>query len=294
MSAPERLSCIAGGLFTSYLHWDLGGPELVLLLHGWLDQAASFGPLVRAMRAQGLDGVTVVAPDLRGHGHTSWVGAGGAYHFPDYVRDVVDLLDHLETVHGVARPATVVGHSMGGSVTAYLAGAFPDRVARLALVEGLGPPSHPITDAPELLRAWIDRTHRVERRGVRPLPSVEAAAERLRAGNHRLDEQTALELAREGTRTLPGGEVVWRFDPRHRTPSAIPFEWRRLEVFLERIVCPALVVYGEASGKPGDVEARIATVPGARHLVIEGAGHMVHQDRPDALAEQLLAFLAEG
>jgi len=34
----------------------------------------------------------VIAPDLRGHGDTDWIGAGGYYHFLDYVADLDELI----------------------------------------------------------------------------------------------------------------------------------------------------------------------------------------------------------
>jgi pimeloyl-ACP methyl ester carboxylesterase len=122
---------------------------------------------------------------------------------------------------------------------------------------------------------------------------VADAADRLQAGNHRLDRDLALALAREGTRPVAGGGVVWRFDPRHRTPSAIPFHFRRLEAFLRRLACPVQLVDGAGSGKLPDHAARQAVIPGARHAEIADAGHMVHQDQPAALAAVVARFLAE-
>ncbi len=290
---PRRLTCVAGDLHHSYLLWDLGGTRPLVLLHGFLDQGWSFAPFVEALAAEGLAGYTVVAPDLRGHGHSGHVGAGGAYHFPDYLRDLVGLLDHLEAAHGLAGPVDLLGHSMGGSIAGYLAGSFPERLARLVLVEGLGPPSEDGDRAPEKLRAFVERHAALTGRAPRVLPSVAAAADRLQAGNHRLTRELALALAREGTRPVAGGGVTWRFDPRHRVPSAIPFHFSRLEAFLRRLACPVQLVDGAESGKLPDHAARRAGIPGARHAVIAGAGHMVHQDRPEALAAVVAGFLAD-
>ena len=289
---PRRLTCVAGGLHHSYLLWGLGGARPLVLLHGFLDQGWGFARLVEALAAGGLGGYTVVAPDLRGHGHSGHVGAGGAYHFPDYLRDVVGLLDHLEAAHGLAGPVDLLGHSMGGSIAGYLAGAFPERVARLVLVEGLGPPSEDAAAGPEKLRAFVERSGALAGRAPRILPSVAAAADRLQAGDHRLSRDLALALAREGTRPVATGGVTWRFDPRHRAPSAIPFHFSRLEAFLRRLACPVQLVDGAESGKLPDHAARGAVIPGARHAVIPGAGHMVHQDRPEALAAVVAGFLA--
>ena len=34
----------------------------------------------------------VIAPDLRGHGDSDWIGAGGYYHFLDYVADLDQVI----------------------------------------------------------------------------------------------------------------------------------------------------------------------------------------------------------
>ena len=108
---PVSLRQPAGGLELEVLEWA-GGDATLLLLHGYLDCAGSFGPLVRRLPA----GLHVLAPDLRGHGRSDRVGAGGWYHFPDYVRDVKGLIDAR------ARDRLFVGgHSMGGSVAVMLA-----------------------------------------------------------------------------------------------------------------------------------------------------------------------------
>jgi len=288
--APERLSLEANGLTQAYLRWSLGeGPPLVLL-HGFLDLSDSFAPMIEALAAQGWSG-PIYAPDLRGHGHTQWVSPEGAYHFYDYIADLHGLLQALELRHAHQAPWDLFGHSMGGVVSALYAGTFPERVRRLILAEGLGPPDRALSEGPSQARRWIEQTEALRTKAPRPYPDLEAAAARLRAGNPRLPEPLSRALAAAGTRAVDGG-LIWRFDPRHRTPSALPFQTARLRPFLEAIEAPTLLIEGSASPMPGWWRDRDGAIPGASTHVIE-AGHMLHHDAPAALAQATHAFFRE-
>ena len=126
---PTRREVVANGLRHNLLEWDGKGHTTLLCLHGFLDLSWGFAPIAPALAAAGYH---VVAPDLRGHGDTEWVGAGGYYHFMDYLHDVADLVD------AVAREELVLlGHSMGGSIAALFAGVFPGRTRRIVVMEGM-------------------------------------------------------------------------------------------------------------------------------------------------------------
>src|SRR5947207_3597120 len=90
MSPPTvRRVPLATGLAYNVLEWDAPSDHTVLLLHGFLDNAWTWQRLVES--GLGLP-AHVVAPDWRGHGDSDWVGAGGYYHFLDYVADLASLV----------------------------------------------------------------------------------------------------------------------------------------------------------------------------------------------------------
>ena len=110
---------------------------------------------------------------MRGHGDSDWVGPGGYYHFLDYLADLHELVGQV----GRAR-VSLVGHSMGGSVAAYYAGAFPERVHKLALLEGLGPPES--KDAmPARVATWLGAWKKVREKSPKSYATVEEAAARI-------------------------------------------------------------------------------------------------------------------
>lgn len=275
---------MANGLRHHLLEWDGGGRTTVLCLHGFLDLGWAYHRVGPALAAGGYH---VVAPDLRGHGRTERVGAGGYYHFMDYVLDVADLVDAL------ARDRlALVGHSMGGGITGYFAGAFPDRVWRAVIMEGGRLPETPLETVPHRVAEWVHGVRRVRSHPQRVYRTLADAAARIRKYDHRCPEEEARFIAEHGTDAVPGG-YVFQHDPLHVTRGPYPF---RLDVALalwSAIPCPVLLVEGadtELKRTP-DWPARIAAFRDLRHAIIPDAGHMMMRHRPDEVARVVLEFL---
>lgn len=112
---------VDGGEYTAGV-WGSGEPA-VLAIHGITASHVSWRMVAERT------GGTVVAPDLRGRGASC--GLPGPYGMARHAADCIAVLDHL----GIERPI-VAGHSMGGFVAVVLAHQYPDRVARLVLIDG--------------------------------------------------------------------------------------------------------------------------------------------------------------
>jgi len=274
------------GLPLCLCHW---GPALdaarserppVLILHGFLEQGAAWHPVAERLAAA--IGRPIVAPDHRGHGRSGHVGPAQHYHFWDYVGDVQAIVDHL------GGRVDLVGHSMGGTMASLFAGSRPEAVRRLVLVEGLGPPDLEAVQL-QLARQFLD-----SRRTLRPHPvmaDVDEAAKRMQRFNRSLDDETARRLA--GRLTKAQGEgVTWGWDARHRARNPYPFQDRLFLGFLEAIEAPTLLVDGaESSYAKATPGPRIEAVRAVERRWIQGAGHLLHHDRPEALADVIGAFL---
>ena len=256
----------------------------VLVLHGLMDAGATWKRVAASLADRGH---LVVVPDLRGFGSSDRVGAGGYYHFPDYVADVARLVDSL-----APERLAVVGHSMGGTVAVYFTGARLERVEKLALIEGIGPPSMPASLAPDRMGAWLRDLRRVER-SPRPVASIEAAIERLAQTYPRIDRAILATVAPDLVHRDADGGLRWAFDPLHRTTAPFPFDEERFRGFLGRIRCPSLFVSGGDQGFHPSEEAERLALLRARFVAIEGAGHMVHWTKPEALGAIVGDFLDE-
>ena len=117
------------------------GPALILL-HGYSDSSQSFSRVMPLLPPE----LRVIAPDLRGHGHSARPANG--YQISDLAQDVITMMDRLEIPN-----ATILGHSMGSFVANAVAERAPERVSKLIL---LGSGAATDTPAVRQLRAEVD------------------------------------------------------------------------------------------------------------------------------------------
>jgi pimeloyl-ACP methyl ester carboxylesterase len=125
----------ANGIDQAVLEW---GPEdgiPVLLIHGNCSSGAYWEPFVRRLVAV-RDDLRVVAPDLRGYGHSQPAPVDATRGLRDFADDVAAL---AEVVLGPGVRPVVAGHSMGGGVAMHLAIDHPHRVAGLLLESTVSP-----------------------------------------------------------------------------------------------------------------------------------------------------------
>jgi 3-oxoadipate enol-lactonase len=104
--------------------WTWGSGEPLVLLHPLAMSGELWGPLAEQLAGE----FQVFAPDLRGHGGTSWDRDG--FSERDMAADLVQALDTLSM-----GPVHLLGMSMGGSVAMTFAGLYPDRVRSLTLAD---------------------------------------------------------------------------------------------------------------------------------------------------------------
>ena len=269
-------------------------PPLVLM-HGWMDVAASFQFVVDALAALEGDRRFVIAADWRGFGLTETLGAD-TYWFADYLGDLDALLDALAP--GI--PVDLAGHSMGGNIVMSYAAVRPERVRRLVNLEGFGLPQTQPHQWPERLRQWLDELKSPQQ--LRAYDSVEEVAARLLKNDPLLTRDKAAWLAPHWSRRGADGQWQILGDPAHKRVN--PVLYRREEALetWKRIAAPVLWVEGDLTDiakwwghryPREDFEGRLAVVPSLQRHVLSPSGHMLHHDQPEALATRLLAFLTD-
>ena len=267
--------------------WGKAGRPKVFMLHGWMDVSASFQFLVDALRTDW----QIIAPDWRGYGLSAW-GPADSYWFPDYMGDLDRLLAHFEP----DRPATLIGHSMGGNIASMYAGVRPGRVAHLVNLEGFGMSRSEPGKAPDRYAKWLGQL--ADKPGFRDYTDFSELAGRMRAGNPRLTEARALFLARHWGQEKAGGRVELRSDPAHKLINPVSYQLEEAMACWRNVAAPVLWIDGAESKtmermriNSGDHEARKACFAKLSAHTIQDAGHMLHHDQPEILAELISAHL---
>lgn len=255
----------------------------MVLVHGGRDHARSWDRIAEAF----CDAYHVVAFDLRGHGDSDPT-PGGNYGLPDIALDLVRVIEDTGS------PATVVGHSYGGSVSLLAAGTFPEHFRALVALEGthsLNPPAYDSL-GPEWLRGWADRLRKFESRTPRVYPDFDAAVRRMREVNPRLPAAFVPHLAEFATRSVGGG-YVWKYDLWVNGRTSMEVRRAELPAFWKAVQCPVLLLNGDESRTRSrqhpEPQLHLRDV---RSATIKGAGHWMHHDEPDVVISHIRRFLA--
>src|SRR5512133_333559 len=236
-------------------------PTTVVLLHGFAGTRRAWDPVVERLDPERH---TPLAPDLRGHGDAR---DARPVSFEACVADVL-----------AAAPERFVlcGYSMGGRIAQHVALAAPERVEHLVLVA---------TTA-----GLADEAERAARR---------ADDERLAAfADGATIEQFADRWAAQPlfAATPPEAARIWREDLVRNDPRALAAVLRAMGTGamaplwdrLPALTMPATILAGAADPKFVALGERLAaTIPTAELVVVEGAGHGLPREAPEAVVAAL-------
>lgn len=277
-SISSQIKLDSSQLTVAFQKWG-NGKEILIALHGWLDNSASFS----LMGAFLPEKYTLYALDLPGHGHSEPLPPCADY---TMVSGVQTLLDFAKTM-GI-RSFHLMGHSMGAGIATLAAGTVPKKIKSLTLIEGLGPLSSERKEFPKkILKNFKIKFRKLVTEKPEYKSQEEAALDRSQKSG--LEIESSRLLAERGTVKKENGYFTWRTDTRLLVPTAHPLTEEDIFVFLEEIRSPCTLIVGSQSPLKDhpSFKERIKKVKGLDLRLLEG-GHHVHMEVPESVIEALL------
>ena len=289
MPGPTSHTYFSQRLRLHYVDWGNPAKPPLLLLHGGRDHCRNWDWTAAALR----NDWHIIAPDLRGHGDSQW-SPDGSYTMAGYIYDLAQLIHQQRLA-----PVTIIAHSLGGNIALRYAGIYPDTVARLVAIEGLGL-------SPRLLEArgakpiaermddWIREQRGLAGRIPRRYASIEDAFRRMQEENPHLSAEQARHLTAQGVNQNEDGTYSWKFDNYVRAWPPYDMSSHDIQDLWSRIDSPTLLLYGRESqsGNPAE-DGRAAPFRDATVVGIDKAGHWLHHDRLDEFLRIIREFLKD-
>lgn len=284
---PTSHSFVSQRLRLHYVDWGNPDAPPLILQHGGRDHCRSWDWVAERLRHDW----HVIAPDLRGHGDSAW-SPDGDYSLEAFVYDFAQL------VHSLGHDqVTIVGHSLGGNITARFCGLYPHKVIKYVNIEGLGFTAKTLADRQktghaDLMRAWIEKRRAAAGRLPRRYHTLEAAYARMKEENPYLSDEQARHLTIHGTSRNEDGSWSWKFDNYLNVWNPIDASPADVRALWSAITCPTLLLWGQDSffDSP-DQDGRFQYFANATLKVYENAGHWLHHDQFDRFMGDVTAFL---
>lgn len=187
---------------------------------------------------------------------------------------------------------------MGAIVASLYAGVRPERIARLANLEGFGLWVSAPGETPDRFDTWLKQI-RDDNSSFRHYARRGDFAKRMRGDNPRLTAERAAFIAEHATLPVAEG-FAFAGDPRHRWINPVLYPLDEAKACWRRVTAPTLWVAGRDSvlmkpfaANPDDYRARMGCFAKVREVLIDDCGHNLHHDQPEQLAARLGEFFAE-
>lgn len=210
------------------------GEEVVIALHGWLDNCASFMPMLQNADLK----QTWYCIDLPGHGFSSWRSRNAHYYFTDYIDDL-----HAFIVAHKFKRVHIVGHSMGAMIASLFASCFNEYVKSVTFIEGIGC----ITTASENVTAQLKSAIKGRARLPLKTPRVyKTKAQIYQARAKNTDLAPAL-IATLMARNIREDALGYRLknDPKLKIHSGFRFDEAQCRATIKEIRVPCQLILGD-------------------------------------------------
>ncbi len=210
--------------------------------------------------------------DLRNHGRSPH---DDEMNYKVMTEDVLELMNNLHIEH-----TYLMGHSMGGKVAMLFALTYPEKVDKLIVVD-ISPKKYPFHHGVEI--EAIESIHPAEIKNRSE--AEELLTEKLGS------DQATIQFLMKNLSRLPDDGFEWKAN----MPVLIANYDRLMEGIgtSDSFDKPTLFIRGQKSNslKDEDWPMILSLFPKALLVTIPNAGHWVHADQPEALKNEVLAFI---
>lgn len=242
-------------------------PAELIVLHGLLGSGRNWHTVCAGLAEKR----GILVPDMRNHGRSPHAAE---HHLADMVDDVLELQNR----HEIQR-SFLLGHSMGGLVTMDFAFRHPERVTGLIVID-ISPRPHRATVA-----FVLDAMLGIDLRQMRSKNAIDEALARS------IPDPLVRQFVMTNLHTTDAG-FAWRSN----VPALKAFllESKAYQPAADNIFQgPALFIRGGRSDYVRDAD--FATIrhhfPEVQFETVEGAGHWVHHEAPEAILQIVSRFV---
>ncbi len=281
-SEPVRQSLSVAEGSISYIAWPRQAPGLHFA-HANGFNAQTYATLLAPLA----DKFSIVASDLRGHGHTQLpTPAGFAQGWRIFADDLIGALMGL-----FSRPVLLAGHSMGAIASLMVAAARPELVRALVLIEPVFvPPAAGVRPVPDIAE------RAAKRRAVFPSHAAMQDAYAGRGAFKGWPDAVLRDYILGGTRPTEDGQIALSCEPRVEAEDFRSSPVAAYELG-SHISCPVTLIRGDGQGSTcgaDEAAAFVARKPDTRLITVAGASHFLPMEYPDIVRAQILARAEVG
>ena len=243
----ESLTISLAHLSLSATRYGQDDKPIILACHGWLDNLNSFIPLADAfLRSELATDFQLITFDWPGHGLSSHRPGSYPLHWVDYVYDLDAIVNYL--IPDPNQKILLLGHSLGGIVASAYNASFPQRIAKLILIEALSPlfedanrNASRLNRSVKQHRALFNKPESNKPRGYASVDVVVKARQLLTG----MDEQWCRLISVRNLQFIDG-LYYWRSDPRLKLDSAYRMTFEQVDALMSQSDTPTLLVLGHA------------------------------------------------
>ena len=270
------------GLRISGLSWGDSALPVIIALHGWLDNAASFWKL-----APLLENYQVIAIDLPGHGLSDDRSPDATYQIWDDLPQLVKLIEDVSSL-----PIVLMGHSRGAIISLFLAAVLSEKVRSMVALDALIPDPQPEGNVTNQLKKFIkERQNLINKKHTYLRNREDVIRRRCSVG---LSLDAAEILARRSLLHVENKGYFWRFDQRLKGASAVKFSKDDLSDILGNIEIPLMLAIasdGYANGS-SELDSICETLTRCEIVRVKGGHHFHMEDSAQYLSQIINDFLA--